>query len=116
MHQESFLWHQFSTKLLINNDEYANFQFSVVIMSSLPLKKYQTYELKSKIIDYRAYSVKICAFYLASATIYVTVYVCFEVPCYFEVLIPVQDIVQNIFEKIGCHSNDVGPRPLQWIS
>ena len=37
-------------------------------MRSLPFKKYQTCELKSKIIDYRAYSVKICAFYLASAT------------------------------------------------
>ena len=35
-------------------------------MRSLPFKKYQTCELKSKIIDYRAYSLKICAFYLAS--------------------------------------------------
>ena len=24
--------------------------------------------------------------------------------------------MQKIFEKIGCHSNDVSPRPLQWIS
>ena len=27
--------------------------------------------------------------------------------------------MQKIFEKIGCHSddsNDVGPRPLKWIS
>ena len=24
--------------------------------------------------------------------------------------------MQKIFEKIGCHSDDVGPRPLQWIS
>ena len=22
--------------------------------------------------------------------------------------------MQKIFEKIGCHSDDVGPRPLQW--
>ena len=27
-----------------------------------------------------------------------------------------KDIIQKIFEKIGCHSNDVGPRSLQWIS
>ena len=39
-------------KLLRNTDEYAIFQFSVVIMRSLPLKKYQTYELKSENIDY----------------------------------------------------------------
>ena len=37
-------------------------------MRSLSFKKYQTCELKSKIIDYRGYSVKICAFYRASAT------------------------------------------------
>ena len=55
MHQES-------------TDEYTNFQFSVVIMRYLPFKKYQTCELKSKIIDYREYSVKICAFYRASVT------------------------------------------------
>ena len=24
--------------------------------------------------------------------------------------------MQKIFEQIGCHSEDVGPRPLQWIS
>ena len=24
--------------------------------------------------------------------------------------------MQKIFEKIGCPSNDVGPRPLQWIA
>ena len=69
MHQGSLLWHQFNTKLLRNTDEYANFQFSAVIMRPLPFKKYQTCELKSKIIDYRGYSVKICAFYHASATI-----------------------------------------------
>ena len=23
--------------------------------------------------------------------------------------------MQKIFEKVGCHSDDVGPRPLQWI-
>ena len=34
-------------------------------MRSLPFKKYQTCEFKSKIIDYRGYSVKICAFYRA---------------------------------------------------
>ena len=39
------------TKLLRSTDKYANFQFSVVIMRSLPFKKYQTCELKSKIID-----------------------------------------------------------------
>ena len=27
-----------------------------------------------------------------------------------------QDIMQKIFEKIGCHIDDVGPRPLQPIS
>ena len=27
-----------------------------------------------------------------------------------------RDIIQKIFEKIGCHSDDVGPRPLKWIS
>ena len=27
-----------------------------------------------------------------------------------------QDIMQNIFAKIGCHGNDVSPRPLQSIS
>ena len=68
MHQESLKWHQFSTKLLRNTDEYVNFHFSVVIMRSLPFKKYQTCELKSKIIGYRGYSVKNCAFYCASAT------------------------------------------------
>ena len=36
-------------------------------MRSLPFKKYQTCELKSKIINYRGYSVKVCAFYHASA-------------------------------------------------
>ena len=36
-------------------------------MGSLPSKKYQTCELKSKIIDYMEYSVKICAFYRALA-------------------------------------------------
>ena len=51
-----------------NTDEYATFKFSVVIMRSWTFKKYQTCELKSKIIDYRGYSVKICAFHRASAT------------------------------------------------
>ena len=68
MHQESLELHQFNTKLLRYTDEYANFQFSVVIMRSLLFKKYHTCELKSKIIDYRAYTVKICAFYLSLAT------------------------------------------------
>ena len=67
MHQESLQWYQLNTRLL-RNTEYANFQISVVIMRSLPFKKYQTCELKSKIIDYRGYSVKIYAFYRASAT------------------------------------------------
>ena len=42
LHQELFQWHQFNTKLLRNTDEYANFQFSVVIMRFLPFKKFQT--------------------------------------------------------------------------
>ena len=58
----------YSRPLLRNTDEYANFQFSVVIMRSFPFKKYQTCELKSKIRNYIGYSVKICAFYRASAT------------------------------------------------
>ena len=58
----------FNTKLLRNTNEYANFQFSVVIMRSLPFKKYQTCKLESNIIDYRGCYVKICAFYRASAT------------------------------------------------
>ena len=68
MHQESLQLHLLNTKLLRNTDEYANFQFSVVIMRSLPFKKYQTCELKSKIIDYMGHSVKTCDFYRASAT------------------------------------------------
>ena len=24
--------------------------------------------------------------------------------------------MQKIFEKIGCHSNEINPRPLEWIS
>ena len=68
MHQESPYLHLFDNKLPRNTDVYANFQFSVVIMKYLRFKKYQTCELKSKIIDYRGYSVKICAFYRASVT------------------------------------------------
>ena len=55
-------------KLVRNTDEYAKFHLSVVIMRPIPFKKYQTCELKSKITDRRRYSVKICAFYRASAT------------------------------------------------
>ena len=68
MLRNSIYWHRFNTKSLRNTDECANFQFSAVIIGSLPFKKYQTCELKSKITDYIGYSVKICAFYRALAT------------------------------------------------
>ena len=49
-------------------------------MRSLPFKKYQTCELKSKIIDYRAYSVKICAFYPTPPLPGLNIHLCFLSP------------------------------------
>ena len=47
----------FQTKLPRITDVSVNFQFLIVIMRFLPVRKYQTFKLKSKVIDYWRYSV-----------------------------------------------------------
>ena len=48
MHQESFQLHQFNTKLLKSTDQYANFQFSVVIMRYCLLKNIKVANLNQR--------------------------------------------------------------------
>ena len=68
MHQESLKLYLLITKLLRSTAVHADVKFSLEIMRCLSVKKYLTYELKSKIIDYGGCSVQNCAFYHPSAT------------------------------------------------
>ena len=49
-------------------------------MRSLPFKKYRTCELKSKIIDYKGYSVKICAYRASGTTLFDLRMMCESMP------------------------------------